>query len=222
MTERVLVIAVHPDDETLGCGGTLLRLSAEGAELHWLIVSGMSAEGGYSRNEIEKRDVEIQRVAAGFGFTTVTKLEHPARRIDEVPLSQLVAQISKTFDQIKPNQVFLPYHHDPHSDHRHTFAAAYSCTKNFRYPFIKRVLMMEVLSETDFAQSADGGFTPNVFVNITDYFDTKIQLMSIYESEISQHPFPRSKTTLTALATLRGAAAGCMYAESFMLLKDII
>ncbi len=83
-------------------------------------------------------------------------------------------------------------------------------------------MMIETLSETDFSQSASGGFVPNIFVDITDHFLRKIDILQIYESELGMHPYPRSIECVTALATLRGAAAGCKYAESFMLLKEII
>jgi len=106
-----------------------------------------------------------------------------------------------------------------HSDHRKIFEAAYSCTKSFRYPFIKKIYMIETLSETEFAPSTKED--PNVFVDISKYMDKKIEIMKVFESEIGVHPFPRSERNLRALGTLRGATAGCEYAESFVLLKEI-
>ena len=83
--------------------------------------------------------------------------------------------------------------------------------------------MIETLSETEFAPSTkEDSFIPNVFVDITNFFDKKIEIIKIFESEISEHPFPRSERNLRALATLRGATSGCEYAESFILLKEIV
>jgi LmbE family N-acetylglucosaminyl deacetylase len=221
MSEVVLVVAVHPDDETLGCGGTLLRLREEGAEIHWMIVTAMAADSGFSSDVIARRNREIETVEQMYAFSSVHQLGFPTTRLDEVPMSQLVTTLSRVFQSVQPNQVFLPFQHDVHSDHQHAFAAAYSCTKTFRYPSLRRVMMMETLSETDFAQSAGGGFVPNVFIDVTKQFERKLQIMRVFESELRQHPFPRSERNLTALATLRGATAGCEYAESFMLLKEI-
>lgn len=83
-------------------------------------------------------------------------------------------------------------------------------------------MMMETLSETDFAQSAGGGFIPNLFVDVSKQFERKLQILKVYESELKTHPFPRSEKNIEALATLRGASAGCNYAESFVLLKEVL
>jgi hypothetical protein len=97
-----------------------------------------------------------------------------------------------------------------------------ACTKSFRYPFIKRVLMYECLSETEFAPALpEKAFIPNYFVDISDFIDKKLEIMEIYESEIDEHPFPRSLNNIKALAHFRGASVGVNYAEAFQLLKFI-
>jgi LmbE family N-acetylglucosaminyl deacetylase len=137
-------------------------------------------------------------------------------------MSKLISKISSVVNTIKPNIIYLPFKSDVHSDHKYIFDAAYSCTKSFRYPFVKKIYMMETLSETEFALSTkEDGFVPNVFVDISEYMDKKIELMNAYESEIGKHPFPRSERNIRALSTYRGATAGCDYAESFMLIKEI-
>lgn len=219
--QKILVVAVHPDDETLGCGGTLLKHKAQGDEIHWLIVTAMTAECGFTPEAIERRAREIETVEKIYGFDSVHRLGFSATRLDEVPMSQLVSAISKVFQSVQPNQVFLPFQHDVHSDHQHAFSAAYSCTKSFRYPSVRKVMMIETLSETDFAQSANGGFVPNMFVNITEQLERKLEILRTYQSELHPHPFPRSEESIRALAMLRGAASGCKYAESFMMLKEI-
>lgn len=221
MNESILVVAVHPDDETLGCGGTLLRLKEQGADLHWMIVTSMNASEGYSPEVMAKRDKEIEEVSGMYGFKSVHSLGFPTTRLDEIPMSRLVSAMSKVFKEVQPNQVFLPFQHDVHSDHKTTFQAAFSCTKVFRYPSVRKVMMMETLSETDFANSSEG-FIPNQFVDITRQYERKMKILNIYESEMKAHPFPRSEVALESLAHLRGAAAFCKYAEAFMLIKEII
>ena len=225
---KVLTIAVHPDDETLGCGGTLLKHKANGDKIFWVIVTTIKSgykgwDLGFSEDVIKKRDEEIIKTAKMYNFDGVIRLELPTMRLDEVSMSEIIGKISRVFNEIKPNIVYLPFKSDVHSDHRKVFEASFSCVKTFRYPFIKKVLMMETLSETDFAPATkEDAFVPNVFVDISEYFDKKIEIMKIYESELGVHPFPRSLATIEALAKVRGAQAGCEYAESFMLLKDIL
>lgn len=221
--KKVLVVAVHPDDETLGCGGTLLKHQNMGDEIHWLIITEAKEEDGFTKESINKRSEEIEKVAQTYSFKNIINLQLPTMRIDELSMSTLISKISSAFKEIEPEIIYLPFKNDVHSDHRVVFDAAYSCTKSFRYPFIKKVYMMETLSETEFAPSTkEDSFIPNVFVDISKYLDKKIEIMNMYESEVGEHPFPRSEKNLRALATLRGATSGCEYAESFMLLKEII
>ena len=219
---KILVIAVHPDDETLGCGGTLLKYKANGDEIHWLIATDIKESEGYDISAIKQRNKEITKIEDLYGFTSVNKLDLSTTKVDTYSMSVLVSKISSVIDRIKPDIIYLPFKGDVHSDHKYIFEAAYSCTKVFRYPFIKKIYMMETLSETEFSLSTkEDSFVPNVFVDISEFMDKKIKLMNIYESEIGKHPFPRSERNIRALATYRGAASGCDYAESFVLLKEI-
>jgi len=216
----VLVVAVHPDDETLGCGGTLLRYKAEGHRLHWLVLTG---DAGFIQDEalLARRHRQVERVRERYGFDGCHFLDHPSTQLDRVGHDILIRSISTVFTQVQPTIVFLPYRQDVHSDHRIAFETAFACTKSFRYPSIEKVYMMEVLSETEF--SADpGGFLPNVFFDISAHLDKKIEILKEYETEMGQHPFPRSERNLRALATFRGAMAGVDSAEAFMLIREFV
>jgi len=219
MKNNILVIAVHPDDETLGCGGTLLKHKANGDKIHWLICTSLEVSHSY----YDMREKEIEEVHGMYGFDSMYNLRLKTMQVDEYSMSELIAKISKIIYEVEPNIVYLPFRGDVHSDHRKIFEASYSCTKAFRYPFIKKIYMMETLSETEFAPSTqDSSFVPNVFVDISEYMHTKLDIMKIYKSELAEHPFPRSQRNIEALATLRGATSACDYAESFMLLKEIL
>lgn len=219
---KVIVITPHPDDETLGCGGTLLKHKANGDEIYWMIVTEMKNES-FSADDIIKRETEIKAVTELYGFNNVFQLPFGAATLDKVPARDLVSAISNVFKQVEPTYVYAPYRNDIHSDHKAVFDATMSCTKWFRHPSIEKVLVYETLSETDFVMNTDGSsFQPNVFVNISDYIETKIEIMNVYESEIENHPFPRSEKAIRALATLRGAAAGVQASEAFMLVKERI
>lgn len=221
--KRHLVIAPHPDDETLGCGGTLLRARASGDEIYWLIMTGISKEQGFSPERVACRAAEIDAVSKAYGFAETIRLDFPTTTLDTIPIAEIVVAISKVAGRIEPTDIYLPYRRDAHSDHATVFDAAISVTKWFRYGSIERVFVYETQSETDFDLSPDSvGFRPNVFVDISETIDRKIEIAAIFESEFAEHPFPRSFEGIRALAVVRGAASGFLAAEAFMLLRQRI
>lgn len=220
MTKRVLVVAPHPDDEILGCGGTLMRLHQQGAEVAWLIVTGISEEHGWTAERVQQRDEEIDQVAKLMGFSEVFNLQLPTTRLDTLSMQELINQFSAVFKSFEPEQLFLPNRSDAHTDHRVVYDAAAACTKWFRYPSIRRVLAYETLSETGFSIGAESVFDPNYFVDITGFLERKLQVMSVYRSELGTFPFPRSVEAIRALAAVRGAASGFVAAEAFQLLRE--
>jgi LmbE family N-acetylglucosaminyl deacetylase len=218
----VLVVAPHPDDESLGCGGTLLRHIDEGDSVHWLIVSAMTESQGFSEDRIASRNTEIESVALAYRFAGVHRTGLPTTRLDTLPMSDLVAAIGKVFQTTCPDTVYLPYRNDAHSDHAAVFDAAVACCKNFRHSSVKRVYAYETLSETEFGlRPDDPGFRPNLFVDIGDRLEQKLQFLNLYSGEIGVFPFPRSEECVRAQAILRGSQAGSKAAEAFMVLKEI-
>jgi len=219
----VLVVAPHPDDELLGCGGTLLKRLAAGKNIAWVIVSSISTEHGWDKLKVSQRDLEINLVSQGLKIKPehLYRFNFPATALDQVPLATLVARFSQVFTDFQPSEVFLPFPGDVHSDHRITFEAAAACTKWFRYPSIKRVLTYETLSETDFAVDfSRNPFNPNFFVDISEFVKGKQDLLSAYSSEIHAPPFPRSLKAVAALATIRGAQMGVDAAEAFSIVRQ--
>ena len=213
---KILAVAVHPDDETLGCGGTLLKHKTNGDEIYWLIITTIDKNRPY----FPKRQEEIERVAKLYDFDGVYNLEIPTQKVDECSMSELIGKVSKVINGVQPHTIYLPFKNDVHSDHRVVFDAVYSCTKSFRYPFVKRILMMETISESEFAPSITSeSFVPNVFVDISEFFEKKMEIMRVYESELSNHPFPRSEKNLEALAILRGATGGGSVCGEFYVAK---
>lgn len=215
----VLVVAPHPDDETLGCGGTLLRLAEQGASLNWLIVTGMTDR--YSDEQRKERIDCIAKVTAAYAFDSVHQLDKPTAELDTLPISELIESMSSVFNKIRPDWVLLPHRGDVHSDHRVVFDACAACSKWFRYPFIKRIMSYETLSETDFAlTTGDHVFQPSVFFDIHQQLARKLEIMAMYPGECGEFPFPRSAKAITAQAHLRGAQSGYPAAEAFMLLRE--
>ena len=217
---RTLVVAPHPDDETLGCGGTLLRRRAEGNQLAWLIVTSISQQAGWPTEQVKHRDAEIAKVAEMFGFSEVFRLNLPAAELDTLPMRELVTHFSRAFNSFNPEEVFLPHPSDIHTDHRVVFDAAAACTKWFRYPSVRRVLTYETISETEFGLFHEAVFRPNFFVDVSNFLERKLDILGIYASEMGSFPFPRSADAVRAQAMLRGAMSGVMAAEAFQLLRE--
>lgn len=222
---KILVVAPHADDETLGCGGTLARFRHEqpNSEIHWLLVTEMNAQWGYSATDVQRREAEISEVAKLLSPLCLSRLHLRPAHLDTLPLADLIRTMHSVIFDVQPDTVFVPWRHDAHSDHAAVFDAVMACVKTFRAPFVRQVLAYETLSETDF--SLDPGiasFRPNVWIDISSFLETKLALLRCYASEISDFPFPRSVEAVEALARLRGASAGVEAAEGFVLLRGLV
>ena len=217
---KVLVIAPHPDDETLGCGGTLFRHKANGDEIYWLIVTGISVDIGWSNDVVKKRDNEINIVAKKYGFSNVFNLRLATTKIDTLPVSDLIEEISNVYKKVEPDIIYMPFAYDVHTDHQIIAKALQSTFKWFRYPHIKKVYMYETPSETEFNFVENKLFRPKVFVNISLYLEDKIEVMKIYAGEMGEFPFPRSEKIMRALSALRGSQSGFESAEAFELVYE--
>lgn len=220
---KVLVVAVHPDDETLGCGGTILKHKAQGDQVYWVVLTGpvKGIHPAFTDEFIANRDAMVDRVAAAYGFDETIKLNLPTQCLHTLDLRDIIQKIAELMKRIQPDTIYMMYHNDVHSDHRVAFDAVYSCTKSFRYPFIERIYMIEALSETEFALATPSmAFVPNVYVDITPFIERKLEIMSMFTDEVMQEPYPRSLSSIKALARVRGSRAGVMYAEAFQLLYE--
>lgn len=219
---NILIVAAHPDDETLGVGGTILRHKKNGDKIYWLIITNISESQGFSSERVLSRQKEIEIVSNLYNFNEVIKFDIPTMSLTDSNLLDLISKISKLFERIEPEIIYIMNRSDAHSDHRITFQSIMACTKSFRYPYIKKVLMYECLSETEFSPTLpENVFQPNFFIDISQFFEKKIEIMSVFQSELAEHPFPRSIKNIEALATYRGAYAGVKYAEAFQLIKLI-
>lgn len=219
---KVVVISAHPDDEVLGCGGTLIKHKNLGDEIYWIITTCLTEDQGFKKERILDRKKEIVQVANMLGVVKTFELEFPTMSLDGASLNKMVPMISLVFNEIEPEVVYVLNRSDAHTDHHITFQAVFSSTKSFRHPYIKKVLMYECISETEFGvPTPENAFVPNYFVDISESIVDKLEVMHIYASELSEHPFPRSTRNIKALATYRGATAGVEYAEAFQLLKYI-
>lgn len=218
---KVLVVSVHPDDETLGCGGTLLKHIENNDETYWMIITKADVFIGFSEEFIKERKNQIDIVSKMYNFKKVFNLGFLTTKLHLLDFNELISSISLVINDVKPDIVYMNNRSDIHTDHQVAAKAIISCTKSFRYPFIKKILMYECISETEMAPPfMENIFVPNVYSDISKYIDKKLEIMKVYTSEVQKAPLPRSIENIKALATYRGASCGCNYAEAFMLVRE--
>lgn len=218
---RILAIAAHPDDETLGCGGTLLKHKAANDQLFWAILTQATAPP-WTADAIQRKSSEVERVAHAYGMKRYFKLGFPAARLDTVPQGELIDGIQTVLAKVKPEVVYLVHPGDVHTDHRAVFTAAMSALKPFSMSRfgVRRLVSYETLSSTEAAPPLDWGFMPNIFNDMTSHMDRKIKIMKLYQSERQPDPLPRGPAAIRALARYRGATIGAWFAEAFMLIRE--
>lgn len=216
---RTLVIAPHPDDEVLGVGGTMLKRHDQGCDIGLVIVTTMTEDQGWPREAITKKKIQTTKVAETIGIEqrNFYQLGFKTTYLDHYPLAELISSIGAAVNDFGPHEVFVPFAYDAHSDHRRVNEAAFAALKPFRNVGIKRIFSYEVLSETESRFNSPRAFKPNYFVDIEPYVEQKYELMAIYESELGNYPFPRSRESLEALSRIRGSQAGQHASEAFEL-----
>ncbi|MCG6144950.1 PIG-L deacetylase family protein [Leptospira bandrabouensis] len=216
--KSIIVFTPHPDDETLGAGGFLLSKKKAGYDLIWLIMTHMKEEFGWTKDQINRREAEIQNVSRMYPFDYVYNLGLEPTGLDKYSFSELISPVLDIVKKHQPEIVLLPSAQDPHTDHKITHQIGISVTKKFRNLNIKSILEMEILSETNFGEI--DSIAANLYVDISDFFERKVEILKEYEGELGEHPFPRSLDSVKALAILRGSQRGTMYAEAFRILKS--
>jgi LmbE family N-acetylglucosaminyl deacetylase len=216
-----LVIAPHPDDEILGCGGTIKKLISRGFEVKILIVT-RGKKGIYSDKKIKNVRQEALKAHGLLGVAVTRFLEFPAPDLDLVSVSELSLAISEVISELKPDTIFVPHRGDIHHDHKAVFNAALVASRPVKNCVVKRIYSYETLSETEWAAPfGDDAFIPDYFVNISDSFSDKLEAFKCYKSQLRDFPNPRSLRSIEALANLRGSTVGFTHAEAFMTIRVI-
>lgn len=219
-----LVVSVHPDDETLGCGGTILRRVAEGGSVSWAIVTRAHSPA-WTEDVIETKSREIDAVAEAYGMTSVHRLGFPSTLLDTVPRGELMQALRAVVDEVRPEVVYVTHPGDAHAEHTIAFEAVTAVLRAFRMAEtgLRRVLAYETLSSTDAAPALPArAFLPQVFVDVTPYLEQKLEIMALYASEAQADPLPRGPSAIRALARARGASVGVEYAEAFALARELV
>jgi LmbE family N-acetylglucosaminyl deacetylase len=218
---RVLVLATHPDDEVLGCGGVMARHAAAGDEVHVLIMT-RGVEELFAPELIARTRAELAASNSVIGVKTATFLDFPAPKLDTISGHQLADALLGELRKIRPDVLYIPHQGDLHSDHKATYWAALVAARPTGGACPSRVLCYETLSETEWgAPTSAEAFVPTVFVNITEYIPIKLRAMACYETQLQAPPHPRSLKAIEALAIYRGSAVSVAAAEAFMLVREV-
>lgn len=216
---KILVIAPHPDDEVLGCGGTIAKYTNRGDEVCICIVTkGYTPD--WSEELIENRPKNVEKANKCLGIKKTYFLDYPAVKLDTIPQKELNDVISKVMNDVGPDIVYMPHKGDLNKDHRLVFESSLVAMRPTNHK-IKRILSYETLSETEWGRSIEP-FIPDVYVDISETFKQKIEAMKAYESELMDYPHPRSLEIIETLAKLRGSEVGVKLAETFMLIREIV
>ncbi len=212
--KSVLIISPHPDDEILGCGGTLIKYSkSKKIKTFWLIVTKDNIELNWSKKQKDKRALEIKKLQKKLKFTQTYQLYKESTKLNEKDYSNLIENIKEIILKHDINEVLCPSEKDVHTDHQHINKIIKSACKPFRNPSLNKVLFYETVSETN--QNFSNIFKPQLFINIDKEINEKIKLMNHFKSEFGKHPFPRSKEAIKSLAILRGSQVNFKFAEAF-------
>lgn len=219
--KKIMIVAPHPDDEVLGCGGYLLRAKAKGDSITWVIGTEMTADLGFSESRIQQRDAEIKQVAESIGIARVVHMKFPTTQLDSLSASTIIQAASTVIKEEQPEVLLVPTPKDAHSDHRVLTESFLAASKTFRAPSLRQILAYETISETDaLPRAQENVFAPNYFVDVSEFITRKIEIAKIYQSEMASFPFPRSEEAILSLAKYRGSQCGYQAAECFELLLE--
>jgi len=219
---NILILAPHPDDEVLGCSGTMKKLANESNKVFVLVVTRGSSKF-YSDDKILNVRNEALQAHKLLGVQQTFFLDFPAPELDTVPLADISKEISKVISDNKINVLYLPHRGDIHNDHRVVFNAGLVAARPVGEYFVKEVYAYETLSETEWAAPfADDAFIPTCFVNVENTLNSKMEAMKCFKSQLKAFPNPRSLETIEALAKFRGSTVGFKAAEAFMVIRQII
>ena len=226
--KTILVVAAHPDDEVLGCGGSIAKWTASGHIVHVLIM----AEGATSRSSIRDREAKSEELSlleksansAGkiLGVASVKLLDFPDNRMDSVDRLDIIKAIEEEIKRLKPDTVVTHHCGDVNIDHRITHEAVVTACRPQPGHSVRLLLAFEVMSSTEWQPPGSNFvFQPNWFEDVVKTFDFKIKALDCYQSEMREWPHPRSLNNIKNLAQYRGSMVGCEFAEAFMLLRII-
>lgn len=223
--QKILIIAAHPDDEVLSCGGTIAKLAKGGNKVYCLFLGrGKSSRFEIKNNKVIEREqniLEKEAKKAGkiLGISKIFFEDFPDQKYDTIPFLDVVKAIEKVKNQIKPDIVFTHHLGDLNLDHQITLKAVLTACRPLKNETVKKIYSFEVPSSTEW--SVNPQFSPNFFVDVKKTFNKKIEALKAYKSEMREYPHPRCSKSLEIIARRWGIAVGRDLVEAFELIREI-
>jgi LmbE family N-acetylglucosaminyl deacetylase len=224
---NILVVAAHPDDEVLGCGGTVARLTGEGHVIYCVILGeGITSRYNQpeqaSKSELKQLKTQAKDAAKILGIKETIFGEFPDNRFDTVPLLEIVKAIEKVKNSVKPDVVYTHHQGDLNIDHQITFKAVLTACRPVKGETVKDIYSFEIPSSTEWSSpDKQNYFMPNVFVDISKTLVKKLEALKAYKGEAREYPHPRSLEALRAIAMRWGSTVGLEAVEAFQLIRSI-
>lgn len=211
---KTLIVVAHPDDEVLGCGGTMAWLAAKGENVKAIIFT----QGHPPRND--NIISQVNEAANTLGVIPPTIMALPDQRLasQQVNMSSILVGIINSF---QPETIYTHSRCDLNSDHRTVLEAVLVATRPGASAFVQRLYSFHVPSSTEWAFGQYGDFRPNTFVDISEQIRIKLKALQCYEDEVREFPHPRSERSLLAISQTWGSHVGLEYAEAFELIREV-
>ena len=225
--DTVLVIAAHPDDEVLGCGGTIARLAQEGHDVYIAILGEGITSRYQQREQVDQTALEMlharsRETARLLGAKDFFLYNLPDNRFDTVSLLRVIKIIENLVERLRPRVIYTHHGADLNIDHVIVHRAVLTATRPVSDCQVREVCAFEVPSSTEWSFGQfQPSFRPNLFFDIDSTLGIKVEAMTLYESEIRSFPHPRSPDSLQAIARRWGSVAGCAAAEAFELIRSV-
>jgi len=218
--EKILVISAHPDDESLGLGGTLALHAKRGDEVFVLIFTDGESSRNKKQNKITERETQSKKACKILGVKKVKFLRYLDQELESISLVELTNKIEDVVKNWSPSIIYTHYWGDMNQDHRRLFEATKIATRPIPNSSIKRVLCYETPSSTEWGKNVQA-FNPNHFVNISSTLKNKLKAIKQYKNEIKEFPHPRSIEGISIRAKFWGSCTGIENAEAFIILQNL-
>lgn len=216
MTDSVLVIAAHPDDEALGCAGTMAKHIDEGDTVNVAFMTNGTDARDNGGPAAQRRQEAARAACDVIGVSEIEQFAFPDNAMDSVPLLDINKAVETVINKFQPSIIYTHFGADLNIDHRITNQATITAVRPVRGSTVRAIYAFEVLSSTEWQSVTSTAFQPNYIVDITPFLDTKLKSLSCYGEELREHPHSRSLETVASLAKLRGGTHGFYAAEAFV------
>ena len=214
---KILIVVAHPDDEVLGCGGTISKLKATSEIRVIYMTDGVSSRGTKRKIEIKNRKNSAKNLAKFLSFPEPKFFNFPDNRMDTVSRLKIIKKIEQQINNFKPYTIITHYAHCLNIDHRITYESVITACRPINKLSVKKILSFEIPSSTEWAFIKNKSFEPNYFIDITNHLKNKMKYLNFYKKELRNYPHSRSIKAIRSLASVRGVSCGVKFAEGFYL-----